>query len=1358
MKPRLSCQVITFLFTLLVSFGSMNTVVAKASWQLTREVKPTHTTGQGEQDVRLLEMGKPIEREMKGGEAHAYQVTLAAGQFLRVLVDQRGIDVVVTLFGPDDKKVIDVDSPNGIQGPEPVLAIAEMTGEHLLKVQSLEKSAKPGRYEIKVEKLRNASEADQKRVRAERGLVEGKRLQAQGTGESLREAIAKYEEFVRVSHEAGDRAREASTLNSLGVAYDSLGDNKKALQCHDQASQISRKIGDRIGEARSLANMGIAYNLLSRKQKALQAFEQALQILHQMKDLKGEATTLMHIGLVYDSLNDKQKALKYYNEALPLLQKVKDRRGEATLLNNIGVFYDSLGNKQKALEYYEQALPILHEVGDFRGESASLSNIGLVYSLSGDKQKALGYYNTALNTSRNAGDRTGEAAALKSIGSAYAALGEVQKAFKYLDQALRISQDVKDRELEAATLNYIGRVYDSLGEKRKALDLYQKTIQVLEDMRAESTIEELKIGLIGEDASLVYRRASYLLMSLGKTDQAFNFTERARARTFLDQLGNVRPHIHKSVSDKLLKKEEDLRLDLALLEHALRQERTQPVAALNVGRINSLATQLDEKRAEYANLLTSLKLTNREYASMRSVDSLTVFQLQEFVHRDTTLLSYFVTEYKTLVFMITQNSFRAVEIPVEETELEGSVKWFRSFADLHDSRPQSLLQLYGWLIAPIKQYLKTPMIGIIPHGILHYLPFAALTDGKRYLGDEYTIFYLPSGSVLPFIQKKSKPVGTRLLAISQSQAQGYPSLRYADGEVAKIAKLYNTQAFHKGNAAKSEFQKRGGEYSIIHIAAHAELNTDYPLFSRIIFGSGQDGTGALEVNDIYNLDLSKSSLVMLSACETQLGAQSKGDDIIGLNRAFIYAGAPTVIASLWAVDDVSTSQLMKFFYIHLKEGMIKAEALRAAQSDTRKKYPHPYHWAGFVLTGDPGQSTTDPAIQRKQAMRPLEVGKPIEREMSEGEVHQYRVHLNAGQFLHAVVNQQGVDVLVTMVGPDSKQVLEVNDSKGAKGVEPVLAIAEVTGEHLLKVQSLGKSAKPGRYEIRVEELRNASGADQKRVRAERGLAEGRRLQAEGTAESLREAIAKYEEFVRVSHEAGDRAREANTLNSLGVAYDSLGDKQKATEYFILALPIRREVGDRIGEADTLMNIGGVYELMGNKQKALEYFELSVPILKEVGDRKKEATTLTNIGAIYNSMSDKQKALQAFEQALQIMREMKDPGGEASALNSLAAVYSSLGNKQKALEYYDQALQIRRNIMDRRGEARTLRNLGIVCNSLGNKQKALEYFNLALPILQEVGDRREEAATLLSISVVYESLGNKQKALEYYDRAMKIKRD
>ena len=1109
-------QILLFLFIFVFTFGAVDAALARSVLQSAQEVKPSKPPTQGEQDIRALEVGKPIERELKGAQIHVYGLTLTAGQLLHIIVDQRGIDVVVTLFGPDRKQVLEVDSPNGIQGPEPVWAIAEISGTYRLEVRSLEKDAKPGRYEVNINQLRDATEQDKNHVAAERAVIEAELLLAQGTAESLRRSIEKYEESLPFSRNAKDRAGEATTLNNIGGIYHSLGEKQKALDYFNQALPISRAAGDSSGEARTLNNIGSIYNSLGDKQKALEYYDQALPILRKVKDRFGEAATLNNIGALYHSLGEKQKALEYFNQALPIMREAGDPSGEAralgnigvvynslgekqkaleyydqalpisraagdlaweaTILGNIGAVYDDLGDKQKALEYYNQALPITRAAGDRAGEAATLNNIGLVYNSLGDKQKALEYYSKALPFKRAAedpygeaatlnnigrvydslgdkqkaldyfnkalpirqavGDRSGEAATLNNIGIVHFSLGDKQKALEYFNQTLSISRAVRDRSgeattlnniggvyddlgqkqraldyyeqsllitrevgdqsVEASTLNNIGRVYDDLGDKQKALgyysqalpilrkvgnrsgeattlnniggvyaslddkqkalDYYQEAITTLEDIRSAATIEEIKIGL-AEGATSAYLRASLLLMSLQQHSKAFNLTERARSRTFLDQLGNISPNSRKSTDDHLFQQEQISRLFLVSLETRLRQEKSNPFPSQNGILISSIETQLAVKRREYEDLLIRLKLTNPEYASLRSVNTLTLPEVQKTLNKDTTLLSYFVTPEKTLAFVITRDSFRAVELPVKETDLRQSINWFRSFASLRNPQPESLKQLYSWLIAPLKRYVKTPVVGIIPHGVLHYLPFAALTDGKSYFGDEHTIFYLPSASVLPFIEKKSKPVRDRVLTIAQSQAEGFSALKYADEEVRLVAHLYNTEPLTTGSASKLDFLKRAGNYSIIHIAAHAELNTTSPLFSRIMLGGDKDDTGALEVREVYELDLTKASLVVLSACETQLGAHSKGDDIVGLNRAFIYAGTPTVIASLWTVDDKSTSYLMKAFYTYLKRGMSKAEALRAAQSDIRKKYPHPYYWSAFVLTGDPRQTT-----------------------------------------------------------------------------------------------------------------------------------------------------------------------------------------------------------------------------------------------------------------------------------------------------------------------------------------------------------------------------------------------------------------
>ncbi|HKS27635.1 MAG TPA: CHAT domain-containing protein, partial [Pyrinomonadaceae bacterium] len=333
-------------------------------------------------------------------------------------------------------------------------------------------------------------------------------------------------------------------------------------------------------------------------------------------------------------------------------------------------------------------------------------------------------------------------------------------------------------------------------------------------------------------------------------------------------------------------------------------------------------------------------------------------EVQRRLDKDTTLISYFVTPEKTLAFIITQNSFDLETLSVKNSELKNYITWFRSFDDLSEASPASLTQLYAWLIKPLEKYLTTCKVGIVPHGVLHYLPFSALTNGSRYLGDRVELYTLPSASVIPFINEEKRG-GDRLLALSQREAEGLPLLEYADGEALSIAQLYGTKPLLTPSATKSKFREQAADYDILHLAAHGQLDPNSPLFSHIFLAPekpDRDDDGQLNVSEVYEMNLSKANLVVLSACDTQLGAKSKGDDIVGLSRAFIYAGTPSIIASLWTIEDETTSQLMLSFYTHLKSGMSKGAALQAAQREMRAKRPHPYYWAAFVLTGAPGPS------------------------------------------------------------------------------------------------------------------------------------------------------------------------------------------------------------------------------------------------------------------------------------------------------------------------------------------------------------------------------------------------------------------
>jgi CHAT domain-containing protein/tetratricopeptide (TPR) repeat protein len=429
------------------------------------------------QESVSLEPGKPVERELPNGQSHSYKITMISGQYSHIVVAQRGIDVAVALFTPDGKKIVEVDSNHVLDESETISAISEMAGAYLIEVRSTEKTAKVGRYEIKVEELRAAIAEDKYRVAGEAVFREAGQLK-DGTLEARRKSIEKYHEALELYRRAGDRKVEAQVLNNIGETYYSLGETQKALEKHNEALPLRRAVGDRRGEAVTLSNTGVVYWSLGEMQKALEKYNEALPLRQAVGDRRGEAVTLHNIGMVYRSLGEMQKALEKFGEALPLRRAAGDRMGEAITLTSIGLFYRSLGEMQKALEKYNEALPITRAVGDRMGEAITLSNIGAVYDSLGEMRKALEKYNEALPLSRAVGDRSGEAGTLHNIGAVYDSLGESQKALEKYNEALPLSRAVGDRSGEAYTLHNIGKVYHSLGEMQKALEKYNEALSL----------------------------------------------------------------------------------------------------------------------------------------------------------------------------------------------------------------------------------------------------------------------------------------------------------------------------------------------------------------------------------------------------------------------------------------------------------------------------------------------------------------------------------------------------------------------------------------------------------------------------------------------------------------------------------------------------------------------------------------------------------------------------------------------------------------------------------------------------------------------------------------------------------------
>jgi CHAT domain-containing protein/Tfp pilus assembly protein PilF len=768
-------------------------------------------------------------------------------------------------------------------------------------------------------------------------------------------ALAAYDQALQIWQTLNDASGKGTTLNNIGTTYLALSAYERALDMFQQSLVYIRQLNERANESRTMSNIGLVRQNQGQYSEALRDFEQALAIAREVKSSEQQATLLGNIGALYQAIGDYPKALDYLNQCLQITQSFSNPASQAVALNNLAVIYDNQGDYARAIEYYRKSLDIVRQQGDMPHVATMLGNLGLSYENLGKHEQADSIIRESLNLARQIGDVRTQATALNNLGMLHYNQQQYAQALEIYQQALPLMKQVDDPLAESKVIKNIGQSYEGSGELDQALGAYRQSIAIQEDVRASAGVEELKTSLAGQSAS-VYEKATLLLMRMNRPQEAFDMAERARARTFLDQLGNTRIDVRKGADTQLVQQEQDLRLELQTLQRSLAQQHALPQNAQNAEVLRSLGAQIHSRQQDYETLLTRIKLSNPEYASLVSVSPLTLTQIQQRLDADTTLLDYYVTLSATLAFVITHDSFTAYTLTVSPADLSAVVNQFRRFDDLSSPSPATLRKLYDWLIAPLKGQLHTRVLGIVPHGILHYLPFAALPlpAAGRFLMDDYTLFQLPSASILPFVQNKHKDTGNSALALAMSAPPGFEALQYAAGEAREVAALFGAQPLLDQAATETAFDAQAGQARLVHVAAHGELNQANSLFSRIMLAPDQTNDGALEVHEVYGLTLQRTDLVVLSACDTQLGKQSLGDDIVGLNRAFIYAGAPTVVASLWSVNDEATGLLMASFYRHLKAGMGKAEALRAAQADTRVKYPNPFYWAAFVLTGDPG--------------------------------------------------------------------------------------------------------------------------------------------------------------------------------------------------------------------------------------------------------------------------------------------------------------------------------------------------------------------------------------------------------------------
>ena len=433
--------------------------------------------------------------------------------------------------------------------------------------------------------------------------------------------------------------------------------------------------------------------------------------------------------------------------------------------------------------------------------------------------------------------------------------------------------------------------------------------------------------------------------------------------------------------------------------------------------------------------------------------------------------------------------------------------------------------------------------------------------------------------------------------------------------------------------------------------------------------------------------------------------------------------------------------------------------------------------------------------QSINTIRVLLSQQTVERGLAGGEVHQYQITLAADEYLQVRVEQKGVDVVLRLVDADGKLLASMDSPNGNAGSETLSWVAITAGVYELQVSSLDAKAKVGNYRLKRESSRLATAIDRKRVVNERvfvealaardkgeqsatakfeealrgwrelgetdlvemtaqqiklfrglqAFSEGVKLYKDNTPESWQMAVRKFDEAGKIYHEAGEKAYESFCLDYAGNISNSLGERQKAREFYAAELPLVRAVGDKKVESVLLNKLGLLASFFGEKQKALDYYTNALSLFRELGDKSSEAVILNNFGTIYDDLGDKQKALEFYNQALLITKASGNKNGEATTLGNIGSIYSGLGDKQKALENFNQALTIFRELGNKNYEATTLNNIGAVYDDLGEKQKALDYYNQVLALYKELQDKNSAAITLNNVALVWFYLGEKAKS-------------
>ncbi|MEQ9104336.1 MAG: CHAT domain-containing tetratricopeptide repeat protein [Rhodothermales bacterium] len=796
-------------------------------------------------------------------------------------------------------------------------------------------------------------------------------------------ALAYYLEAEGIRWNIGDSLAQSRMIPNIALSYEALGDYDAATTYFQKGAELYIAVGD---TARSIGQRNNAIGLLTDYMEmhsdALVELLRLKSDLRAINDARAEALVSNSMGIVYRRLGDFESAIQHYQEVIRLAEEHDLPDLLASAQNNIGVVFIWTGRPDRAVPWFERSLGLSREQDDPEGELNAMVNLGSAHFESREYQQSLDF----LDQARTLADTLSSVPTLGTIhtglGNALLRSGRPDAATEQYMEALDIAREWSLPELEIGALFGLGDVAEQSGQADQAYAWYEQGFGAMESTRGLLRASEDKAGWLAQSRYLFEDVVDFLTQEAIHTgdsrwtEAAFNVSEMARARAFSDQLAESIARIDVGVDAELLSDQQILTDNLVYLRQELLDA---PDAAARA----ALKAQIREQEQEFDRVERALREQNPAYADLRYPDPIDLAGLQGTLRPGQVVLAYAVGDSSSTLWAISPDQADIHLLPVR-SDLSTRIDVLR-FALQDPARvspaqyAETAGQLHDILIGPASDLVAAAShVTIIADDALHYVPFDALVvepgtswATHRYLVNDAAVSYVQSASVLQQLSGRvARAPSKQLLAIGNPDFGGtntFAALRgaslaplpFTGDEVRAISGVFDVgsvDVLTGDDATEAAVRERvaGDSYRFVHFATHGLIDDDRPDFSALALTRGASrGEGLLQASEIFNLRI-PSDVVVLSACETGLGQLIQGEGMVGLTRAFMYAGAASVVASLWSVADATTAELMTHLYAGMiTDGEPVADALRASKRTmlADETTAHPFYWAPFVHFG-----------------------------------------------------------------------------------------------------------------------------------------------------------------------------------------------------------------------------------------------------------------------------------------------------------------------------------------------------------------------------------------------------------------------